>query len=188
MLKRLILRLRKGLARRVLNHPLRLVSDTILYALVIYSVGCIVPTPLDPTPAPTNFAPVFVSATPNFGPLTRTQTDLIEFDVSVDDPDINDPGSQDELHARLFFLDSSNMLQWLDGNDLSPTAQQVTGDMGDPRLRFFQFPAIPRCAGRSGQTIFVYVIVSDRKFSTTNPSMPQAGGLTDTNHWELTCT
>jgi hypothetical protein len=187
MLIGLGLRSTERLARRLLDRGPRIVSDTIVYALVIYSVGCIVPTPLDHTEAPTNYAPTFVTSkvNPPFGPISFTQSDLFELNIVVDDPDVGEPGSQDDLYARLFYLDNENLV-W-DASQIRLTAAPVP-DPTNPHLRYGTFPASRRClfAPNKSGINYLYAVVSDRPFSNTNPSTSDAG-LTDTNHWELTC-
>lgn len=177
----------RRLARRLLDRSPRIVSDTILYALVIYSVGCIVPTPLDQTQSPPNYAPTFVTSkvNPPFGPISFTQSDSFELNIVVDDPDAGDPDSQDDLYARLFYLNAGKLV-W-DNSEIRLTAPQVADPM-NPHLRYGTFPATQRClfAPNKSGTNYLYAIVSDRPFSNANPSVSDAG-LTDTNHWELTC-
>jgi hypothetical protein len=176
------------MARAVLEKGPRLVWDSAIYALVIYCVGCVIPTPLDQAPSQTNFAPVFVTSkvSPMFGPITHTASESFELNLVVDDPNFAQPNPPDELHARLFVPDPSTpgALQWFDGNDLTFLPASVPDPM-NPRLRYGTFAAAPRCFGRSG-TFNLYVIVSDRRFNPMNPSMSD-GGLSDSNHWELTC-
>lgn len=162
-------------------------SDTVLYALVIYSVGCIVPTPLDQTPPPTNFAPTFVTSkvSPPFGPIAFTQSDAFELTVVVDDPDAGEPDSQDDVYARLFYL-SGGKLVW-DNSQIQLTPAQPPDPM-NPHLLYGTFPATQRClfAPNKNGTNYLYAVVSDRKFSATDPTTSD-GGLTDANHWELSC-
>lgn len=178
---------RAGLARRLLYRLPTVVSDTVLFSVVIYSVGCVIPTPLDPAPAPTNYAPLFVTdkVNPQFGPITHTQSEAFDLNVVVDDPDVNDPSSMDEMHARLFFrsLGDTGTMVW-DGSDISLLAPSVPNPMS-PNLRFGSFPAAARCFNRTGVQ-YLYAVVSDRRFDSTVPT--KTNGQTDTNHWELTCT
>jgi hypothetical protein len=175
----------RALARWLLSRLPRIVSDTALYALVIYGVGCVIPTPLDQAQQPPNYGPVFVTTkvNPPFGPIAHTQSDPFEIDVVVDDPDDADPTTNDDLHARLFFLGTGGALLW-DGSDIPLRAPQVP-DPTNPTWRYGTFPAAARCFGRTGVQ-YLYAIVSDRPFKSDQPSTSN-GGLTDTNHWELSC-
>ena len=62
-------------------------------------------------------------------------------------------------------------------------------DPDDPNLRLGTFDPPPHLCinARSGDTFDVYAVVADRPFNTTGNPMLADGGLTDTNHWELTC-
>ena len=176
----------KGLAWRLLHARGKILADTVVYALIIYAVGCIIPTPLDQQSATINQHPSLRpdKADPQFGPIIHMQDDLFELSIGADDPDL-----QDELHARLFQLDpTTNKLIYLGNNEILLTSPSVP-DPNDPSLRLGTFAAQPFCLGRSTTNgpILLYVVVADRPFSTTDPSMVVAGGLTDSNHWELTC-
>jgi len=186
---RLHLQRHQRLARGLLQRLPGLVSRTALYGLVIYGVGCVIPTPLDQAPAPPNYSPVIVTTkvNPPFGPIAHTAQDVFELTIVADDPNIGQPDAPDDLHARLFIPDPSDpaALLWFDGNDQTFLPASVPDPM-NPRLRYATFPPAVRCAGRSGQTFNLYVLVSDRRFKPTDPAVSD-GGLTDSNHWELTC-
>lgn len=184
MLERRYISLRQRLARGLLRRLPRIVSDTVLYALVIYSVGCIIPTPLDQVPAhPNAGGPSFVSSNPNFGMITHYPTDFFDLTITVKDPDVGMADSQDEIWARLYRLTTGNVPVW-NGEEI-----QLTGtDLNNPRYRSGSFASATRCQAfglTGGATTDLYVIVSDRKFMPM--TQIDTAGFTDTNHWDLTC-
>jgi hypothetical protein len=190
MLIRRRIQVGNGLARGLLHKLPRIVSDTVLYTVVIYSVGCIIPTPLDRAPASTNNRPVFVTdqVNPTFGFITHPQFDAFPITIVVDDPDDQESTSQDDLFTRLFLQDLTTGNLGYTGEEIGLSPASVPDPM-HPTLRYGSFNAVPRCQGRAGTTQYLYAIVSDRKFSTTDPTKPASdAGLTDTNHWELSCT
>jgi hypothetical protein len=90
------------------------------------------------------------------------------------------------MHARLYYYDVVSKMLLYDGEDILLLPASVPDPL-HPTLRFGDFDAIARCAGKTGQQL-LYTIVSDRKFSQTDPTKPASdAGLTDTNHWELQC-
>lgn len=186
MPKSLPLIIAQRMAQQLLNRG-RLVANTALYALAIYAVGCIVPTPLDQTPPPVNHPPMFVTSkvSPPFGPISFTQSDLFELSVVVDDPDAGEPGTQDDFYVRLFYL-TGGKLVW-DNSEAHLRLGQPPDPM-NPHLLYGTFPATQRClfAPNKSGTNYLYAVVSDRPFSNSNPASSEAG-LTDSNHWELTC-
>ncbi len=186
MLNLLHIRRWPRLARRLLEKRPGIVLDTCLYAIVIYALGCVIPTPLDQAPTPTNYRPVFVTdqVNPSFGQLTRTQADVFELNLVVDDPDVSMATSNDDLRARLFFPSlMPNAPLLYTGYEATFHAQSPPDPM-NPNFRYATFGPASFCAGRSG-TSNLFVIVSDRQFDMTDPT--KTAGLTDENHWELTC-
>lgn len=158
-------------------------SDTVVYALVIYSIGCIVPTPLDRAPAsPNTGGPSFVASSPRFGLISHAQSDFFDLSITVTDPDVGMPNSQDVIWARLYRV-INNMPVW----DLEEI--QLNGaDQNNPQQRFGMFQSAQRCTSLnlpSGSTTDLYVIVSDRQFKPA--TQIDTDGLSDTNHWELNC-
>ena len=184
MLKRRHISLRHWLARGLLVRVARLVSDTVLYALVIYSIGCVIPTPLDQAPEHPNVGgPTLITsaANPPFGMITHASTDPFDLNITITDPDVGDSDSQDEIWARLYRV--------VGGMPLHTEEIQLLGtDSNNPHIRSGTFSELARCGayGLGGGAITdLYVIVSDRKFTP----MTEIGtdGLFDTNHWDLTC-
>jgi hypothetical protein len=173
-------RLPPALACKLLRTLRGIVADSVLFGIVIYSIGCIVPTPLDQSQPPKNYPPVFQSATPPFGPLHQAQTDVFNISLIVDDPDDQDSTSQDDIHVRLFFKNGEQFITAYGDQKMVPSS---TTDP-TPTLRYASFDAIAPCFGRTGVQ-YLYAIVSDRGFDAMNPSQPL--GLSDSNHWELTC-
>ena len=123
-------------------------------------------------------------ASPAFGIITHAQGDDIPFDIFVDDPDISLPTTQDKLTARLFFFDQPTMkMNRANGDDYAFDAPL---DPSDPSLRHASFTASGLCAARSG-TALLFIVVADRPFSTTDPSVVVKGGGSDSNYWVLMC-
>jgi hypothetical protein len=167
------------MARLLLSRRWKLVNDTIFFALVIYSVGCIVPTTLDAQTQPMNYSPVIVSATPPFGPFAHKATDSWSWALTASDPN---PG--DVLSGRIFIVDKSSN-QYLKLADVPMTSQQST----DPTLKLYrsgETSVEPWCATRVPDTYEIVAFVSDRGFINDTSTMSN-GGLEDSNHWELTC-
>jgi hypothetical protein len=179
----------RRMARRLLRAYPRLVTDTLLYAIVIYGVGCIVPTPLDPQPLQTNYAPVLLplKCMPPFGDIAVSSSNqLIELSITVNDPDDTLPGNQDDFHARLFYPDQMNPGKlFYPGNEEIPlTPENAADPMNMDRTGSWQPQAF--CLGKSG-TQLIYVIAADRPFQLNDPTTVVNGGLSDQNHWELKC-
>jgi hypothetical protein len=183
-LKHRVLSGAKRLACGLLHAPARTLPDTLVYAVVIYAVGCIIPTPLDQQPLQENFPPVIRAdkVMPPFGPIVHQQDDLFDVQIFASDPDDNLPTSQDSLRFRLYFRLADGKLSY-DGNE--QFMMTSAHDPNDPTLvtattsqRF--------CQGRTG-TYYLYVIVADRPFSTTEDTKVVDGGGSDQNYWVLTC-
>jgi hypothetical protein len=158
------------------------VYNSALYGMVIYCVGCVIPTPLDRAPAETNFSPVFVTSrvTPAFGPTSVAITGTLNLSLAA-----TDPNRDDVLTVRLF--------EPLPTGELFYTQQTTTlnlpspADVDDPNLRLGSATP-PICLNaHAGDTFDLYAIVADRDFMGTEARV-QAGGLSDSNHWEVTCT
>jgi hypothetical protein len=171
---------RRGVARRLLRVGTGIVYNSALYGLVIWSIGCVIPTPLDRAPAPTNYNPVFVTSrvTPPFGKLSGSSSSAIPLSLAA-----TDPNADDTLKVRLFVPSSSapGGLQYLS------IEQQLTDamDPDDPNLRIGSLDP-PLCLNAMpGTTFDVFAVVADRSF--TGNTARADGGLTDQNHWELTC-
>jgi hypothetical protein len=153
-------------------------SDIPIYALVIYGVGCIIPTPLDQAPPEPNYRPVIVTSavSPPFGPLPRLASDLVEIHVAAEDANQND-----QLEARLFVQIGNRLTYTGFGIQLNyPTVP----DSQNPLLRSGDFIPLPLCRIYSGTNELV-LAVADRPFDGQTDQAN--GGLTDENHWELQC-
>lgn len=186
MRNRLIDRVFSGarrLAWGLLRARARIVTDTLLYSVVIYAVGCIIPTPLDQQQPQTNFPPVIRAdkAVPLFGPINHSQDELFDLHVFASDPDDNLPGNQDSLRFRLFFRRANGTLSYGGNEEFLMTSAH---DSTDPTLvtattsqRF--------CANLTG-TFYLYVVVADRPFVGDTSTVAPGGG-SDQNYWVLTC-
>jgi hypothetical protein len=166
-------------ARRLLQRGAGIVFNSALYGFVIWCVGCVIPTPLDVMPKPTNYGPVFVTSrvSPPFGPTSEATTSGLALSLAATDPN---PG--DTLTVRLFVPSPSapGGLQYLS------IQQQLTNapDPDDPNLRIGSLDP-PLCLNAMpGTTFDVYAYVADRDFIGNTAT---SAGLTDSNHWELTC-
>ena len=171
---------RGGLARRVLRRGLGLVYNSALYGMVIYCIGCVIPTPLDRAPTPPNYGPVWVTGrvSPSFGPASESVSSAIALSLAATDPNANDT-----LKVRLFVPNSAvaGGLQYLD----IETTLTSAPDSDDPNLRIGSLDP-PLCRNAmSGTSFDVFAVVADRDF--TGSTANAVGGLTDQNHWELTC-
>jgi hypothetical protein len=162
------------------------VYNSTLYGFVIWCIGCVIPTPLDRAPAPVNYRPVFVTTqvTPPFGPLTEilsstgTTLTLAATDPNVDDvltvhlfqPDPTVPGTFDVIGGMQTLMIPSPP------DDL------------DPNLRLGSIETRLCLNALDGDKRQIYAVVADRPFNNPPANVTAAaGGLTDSNHWELTC-
>jgi hypothetical protein len=184
MLKRQGIITRRAVARRVLRRAAGIVYNSALYGFVIYCIGCVIPTPLDQAPAQMNYPPVFVTTqvTPPFGPLP----DPISTGVTVSLV-ATDPNPDDVLSVALFEPDATapgGMRQVVAPQTLT---KQAASDMGDPNLRVGSID-LPVCFNSTDGFMFdLYAFVADRPFSSTGNRSQAPGGLTNSNHWEITC-
>jgi hypothetical protein len=171
---------RGGLARRVLRKGLGIVYNAPLYGMVIYCIGCVIPTPLDRAPAEMNFQPAFVTSRvqPPFGPASESVTSPIALSIAA-----TDPNPDDTLKVRLFVPSPTapGGLQFL---DVERTLTKAP-DADDPNLRVVSLEPFPCINAMPGKMFDVYAVVADRDF--TGVTATSTGGLTDQNHWELTC-
>jgi hypothetical protein len=159
------------------------VNDTVLYSLVIYSIGCVIPTQLDREQAPTNYPPVWVTSMvmPPFGPLAPPQNAMTQINLFA-----TDPNPDDTLVARAFLRLSDGSYQIKNTQaTLLPLVQLQ--DMGTETslIRAGNFEPFDYCGGLIQGTYFLYAFVADRDF-VGNTNVVN-GGLSDSNHWELTC-
>jgi hypothetical protein len=166
------------LARRLLILWPRVVSDIVLYSLVIYSVGCIVPTPLDQQAAATNYPPVFETSLvdPQFGPLPHNKTDSWLFKLSA-----TDPNNDDVLFARLLFQDPDGTFSY--ATDV-PMMKEASTDPTAVAHWHGQSPDSRWCLNFVPGRYFLYAFVADQSFIG---SSEKSNGLEDSNHWELQC-
>jgi hypothetical protein len=170
------------LARLLLKKWPKLVNETVLYSLVIYSIGCVIPTQLDREQTPTNFPPVWVTSmiNPQFGPLPpQTKGESIELSLFATDSNLTDT-----LVARAFLLGSDNTYQ-LRNTEAQLMLGTPTGDPQRDAIRSGRFESFDYCDSLPNGTYFLYAFVADRNF-VGNTNIVN-GGLSDSNHWELTC-
>jgi hypothetical protein len=136
-----------------------------------------------------NSRPVFSHSDPTFGPIISAAGQSLELTLAAQDRD-PDPATE-KLYVRLFKL----------GND-GPSSRLYVGDsttLSYPADSDFQNqPLTPLAGSLFGPTgadlcaIFsdgeLFVVVADRPFSDAPGEENLApGGLTDENHWELSC-
>jgi hypothetical protein len=184
MLKRDVIPPRRGLARRLLRMGAGIVFNSALYGFAIWCIGCVIPTPLDQEPAPVNYAPVFVTTqvSPPFGPLPVPITTGVTVSLAA-----TDPNSGDTLSVGMFEPDAT-----VQGGLRQVVAPQTLmkpppSDMGDPNLRLGSIDLSVCFNSTDGKTFDLYAIVADRPFASTGNRSQAPGGLTDSNHWEVTC-
>jgi hypothetical protein len=157
------------------------VSKAPLYALVIYGIGCVIPTPLDQAQAQPNLPPVIITnstdyppTSPKFGLLARLSTDQVTIHVVAEDPN-----QTDQLTARLF-VQRGDKLDWF-----GPETKLTQLDTDHPLVRIGDF-TLKLCDIYQGTTTYLFLVVADRPFDPTG-SDTAPGGLVDENHWELQC-
>ncbi|MSP63562.1 MAG: hypothetical protein EXR72_25105 [Myxococcales bacterium] len=137
------------------------VPRTLLTALTIYSVGCIVPTPLEAERLNANHPPLIVKGTPSdFGILTVNKSDPNGWTVGVV---ASDEDEGDTLYARMT----------LKNGDLFQTLIDPIILTGSPREG--RFPMNTYCPFlKDIPDPLVYVFVTDGKFAshTSQPGKP----------------
>jgi hypothetical protein len=174
-------RRRSSLARRLLLG--RTTEDTVLRllasALAVYTVGCIVPTPLEAETAPPNHAPKIIAGFPDFVGMTPYSPESAKnawaFSVTAVDLDVGDT-----LQAHLYLL-AGNDLAVQNQTTLTPTAS-------DPTVRTGEFAQAAFCADRnSGQSYYFYVYVSDRPFPADDNPKELKQADSDFRVWVVLC-
>jgi hypothetical protein len=175
----------RELARRLLNGRRKLVNNTVLYSLVIYSIGCVIPTQLDREQTPTNYPPVWVTSMvmPPFGPLAPAKNTQTQINLFASDPNIND-----QLVARVFLYDAATKSYQIANTPavLNLLPVTPTSDPSEATIRAGNFEPSDYCANLTQGTYFLYAFVADRPFMG-NTNVVDVGGLSDSNHWELMC-
>jgi hypothetical protein len=166
------------------------VARWLLWLAAMASFGCVIPTALVDEPAEVNSRPVFSSADPPFGPLPATAGQLTELKLGAQDP--NPDPVTNKLYVRLFKLGTTGPTSRIylgDATDLDypPGADIVHQPLTPLTGSFFGPSGIDLC-GAFGDGIELFVVVADRQFSIQPGQETSApGGLTDENHWELSC-
>jgi len=175
---------RGGVARRLLRKGARIMSDSALYGFVIWCIGCVIPTPLDQAPAPVNYAPVFVTTqvTPPFGPLVDPITTGVTVSLAA-----TDPNPDDMLTVGLFEPDATVPGGYRSLGINQPLMKTTATDMGDPNLRLGTIDLSVCFNATDGTTFDLFAFVADRPFNSNGNRSQATGGLTDSNHWEITC-
>ena len=161
--------------------------NSALYGFVIWCIGCVIPTPLDRAPAQTNYRPTFVTTqvTPPFGPLTES---LASAGTTIALA-ATDPNAGDTLTVRLFQPDLITPGTFDSIGFMATLMIPSPPDQEDPNLRIGTIEDAKLCRNaRDGDKFDVYAFVADRDFNSPPQNITQAaGGLTDSNHWEVTC-
>ena len=172
------------MARRLLHKAASIVSDSALYGFVIWSIGCVIPTPLDQAPAPVNYSPVFVTTqvSPPFGPLPVPISTGVTVSLAA-----TDPNPDDVLTVGLFKPDAAAQGGLAPVFPAQNLMKPAASDMGDPNLRIGSIDLSVCDFSADGFTFDLYAIVADRPFSSTGNRAQAPGGFTDSNHWEITC-
>jgi hypothetical protein len=164
------------------------VYNSALYGLIIWCVGCIIPTPLDRAPTQTNFSPVFVtnSVTPLFGALAATIDQPTTLSLAA-----TDPNADDALVVHLFQPDPTTKGSYILLQPPIALIKPTNPDPnGDPNLRLGS-QEVQLCLNAPDNFMTdVYAVVADRPFNAGSSGADiilSDGGLTDSNHWEVTC-
>jgi len=178
---------RRGVARRLLQRAAGIVYNSALYGFVIWCIGCVIPTPLDRAPADTNFRPTFVTSqvNPPFGPLTeRLSSAGTTIGLAATDPNVGDTLKVELFQPDLTMPGTFHSIGW-NATLMLPTPP----DSEDPNLRIGTIETAKLCLNaRDGDKFDVYAFVADRDFNKPPLNVTQAaGGLTDSNHWEVSC-
>lgn len=176
---------RRGVARRLLQRAVGIVSNSALYGLVIWCIGCVIPTPLDRAPPATNFRPTFVTSqvTPAFGPAPQSVSSNVTLALAA-----TDPNPDDTLTVHFFEPDPLTPGGFIYSGLNLTLATPTPPDPDDPNLRLGNLDEGLCLNAVAGKTFDLYAVVADRPFNTTGNLTHADGGLTDTNHWEFTCT
>jgi hypothetical protein len=180
-----------SLARRLLVHARSTVARLLPTSLVVYAVGCIVPTPLEQEQPPPNSAPQITAGDPDFlkGPFNPGTHDAEwNFGVTAVDTDVGD-----ELRARLWVLlaaraggdagaPATTLVPASDEIRLTATAQSQTVRTG----QFFQLPYCVLLSLAPNTPYLFYVYVADVPFPSDNPADLKPGHF-DFKSWTVTC-
>jgi hypothetical protein len=162
----------------------------LLCSAAMASSGCLIPTALVEEAQEQNSRPVLAHADPAFGPLPATAGQALDLRLFAQDPN-PDPVTQ-QLYARLFKLGTTG-----------PTSRIYTGNFTElnyPQGTDIEHMPLTELTGSLTRTtgldlcgIFgdgteLFAVVADRPFSNDSGQENTApGGLTNENHWELSC-
>lgn len=173
------------MARRLLPAAAvqSLAMRSLLAGLLIYAIGCVVPTPLEQEgDPPANHSPVIVSGEPDFasGPYTPFHADDVwNFEVTADDPDVDDT-----LEARLYRLDGARLLPVPSPIFLTaPDADHLTRRSG----QFFGTAYCEFSGAMPQQEYLFYVYVSDLPFPASGSPGELRDGHYDYKYWVVRC-
>jgi hypothetical protein len=179
--------MRKGMARRLLRLAIGIVSNSALYGMVMWCIGCVIPTPLDSEPAPKNFRPSFVTTqvTPPFGPLTEHLASTGSTLALA----ATDPNTGDTLKVHLFQPNPNSPFGYDFIGWNATLAAPLQPDSEEPNLRVGTIQARLCNNARDNDKFDIYAAVADREFNMLPANITlAAGGFTEMNHWEVTCT
>jgi hypothetical protein len=190
MLIQLALTRLKQMARRVLERPGKVVNHTVLYAITIYGVGCIIPTPLDQQPSPTKYAPSIdvIMTNPTLGAISRSADANTVWSWHVAASDAN---TGDTLYAEIAERRSEAEYKF---PVAVPLTKQPLVDERGPARWSGDSASLPWCLIYGQGVHYIFVYVSDGPFTTSGDIDMGTGspfttaGLADSNHWEVTCT
>jgi hypothetical protein len=159
------------------------VSHTVLYSLVIYAVGCIVPTPLDQQPQPIEYTPSFITELidPPFGAVSHAKTDQWSWRVHATDPSVDDTL---QLYVRLMFLTADKTFDVAGtAGDINMTKEPLADPRG-PSVWNGESHNAAWCGSLIPGTYYLYAFVADKNFIM---SSEKTGGVESWNYWVLTC-
>jgi hypothetical protein len=136
-----------------------------------------------------NSRPVLSHADPPFGPLPLTSAQTIDLKLFAQDP--NPDPVTNQLYARLFKLGTTGptsriYLQYPATLNYPPGTDIVHMPLTELTGSFFGETGLDLCIFGDGTELFA--VVADRQFSIAPGQENTApGGLTNENHWELSC-
>lgn len=176
------------LARRLLEPGLAGIAVRSLFSgLLIYCIGCVIPTPLEAEPTPAAGRPLITRADKPgafgfYSNMTRTE---FVFSVAAVDDNVNE-----QLWLRIFHVNGTQY------NPLTSAEVMLQDDVADPTKRSFTYGSNAYCCfiagGCSGSATdqLVSAIVSKESLKTlpANLAKPElTEGTFDEKFWVMSC-
>ena len=185
-----------SMAWRLLNHRYleTTVYRSLLSALIVYAIGCVVPTPLEADTTMANFPPTIIKGEPlEFGVITEDAADKNGWFLGVV---AADPDPTDTLSARLYWKNGDEYFRLAEDIVLNPTTGLTPNDTTRHEGTFALFPYCALIGNGPNQLIYAYV--SDYLYPQTfgpPKGFPDLGsqptsllpGHFDSKFWVVTC-